>query len=302
MMKIFIPNPAWGRVPLLRQTSQYSGIAEKATYHIRQDELDKCDYALIFDTSVLPSLAHTNKRIKKVFVHMENQSIWSPSADDLVGIDTVVSPYVANTTYSAGLEYLRWFPCVPWFYGISFATNLGLLHQPLSTRLELDEMRSMRPPKKKKILSVIISSKQGTPGHKWRKDVATAIKREFRDIVDVYGFGANPVPDKRAALDPYIYSVVIENSASSFYATEKIVDCLIAWTIPIYSGAENIDDLLDVNIPRIPYGCSPDNVVKEVRRIIRRGEWNERVLMKARIKAMDELNIFEALPKILENA
>jgi hypothetical protein len=245
-------------------------------------------------------LHRSTLKLKTVFVHMENSTIWSPSAQDLQGIDIIVSPYKMSDTADAGLRHIRWFPCVPWFYGISFSSSAGLLHKPLASRMELDKMRCMLPPQKTKLLSIIVSGKQGTHGHMWRTVVANALKAEFNDLVDVYGFGSNPISDKRTALDPYIFSLVIENSDSPFYATEKIVDCLIAWTIPIYSGSGNVDDLLCADIPRIPFGCSPDAAVSLVKQIIRYMHWSDNALATARTKAMTELNIFDALPLLLE--
>lgn len=301
-MKIFLQKPSWGRVSLLRQTSQYSGITKKADYHLRKEMLPECDYILALEPVDRLALANANRNTKIVFVQMENRNIWAPSEDDLSSIDLVISPYSESIIGRSKTKHIQWFPCVPWFYGISFSTRTGLLHEPLASRIELDEMLNMKPAKKPKLLSVIVSGKEGMPGHKWRKEIATAIKGEFGSLVDIYGFGNNPIADKRMALDPYAYSVVIENSMDSFYATEKIVDCLIAWTIPIYSGSESIDDLLGVSVPRIPYGCSPDRAVAEIKRIIQRSDWSEPIIKSARAKAMHELNIFEALPNILRKS
>jgi hypothetical protein len=41
---------------------------------------------------------------------------------------------------------------------------------------------------------------------------------------------------------PYQYSVCIENSSHENYFTEKITDCILNKTIPIYYGCSNIDD------------------------------------------------------------
>ena len=52
-------------------------------------------------------------------------------------------------------------------------------------------------------------------------------------------------PDKRITLGSYKFSFCFENIAShDDYLTEKIFDCLLAKTIPIYYGAPNIGDLI----------------------------------------------------------
>jgi len=297
-MKIFLQNALWGRVSLLRQTSQYSGTTANADYFIRKEMKSCCDYALILDPRERSELIGISTQTKVVFVQMENREIWEPSSRDLEGIDIVISPYMKDPSRNADIHYIKYFPCVPWFYGIMFATDKGLIHQPLKSRLELDEMRCIEP-KKSKLLSVIVSGKSGTVGHKWRRDVAVAIKGAFGELVDIFGFGENPVADKRTALDPYMYSLVIENSLDSYYVTEKVVDCLIAKTIPIYSGAYELDILLETMIPRIQYGCSPEKAVADVKRIIWNTTMSDTELRHARTKALNSLNIFDALPELL---
>ena len=55
------------------------------------------------------------------------------------------------------------------------------------------------------------------------------------------------------------------------YITEKIVDCLTGWATPIYSGANNIDEFLGGDIPKIPFGCSPKIAIEATKKIIARG-------------------------------
>jgi hypothetical protein len=48
--------------------------------------------------------------------------------------------------------------------------------------------------------------------------------------------------DKIDSFRPYQYSVCIENSSRENYFTEKITDCILNKTIPIYWGCSNIGD------------------------------------------------------------
>ena len=64
--------------------------------------------------------------------------------------------------------------------------------------------------------------------------------------------GHNPLlgPDflgggKNCLFDDFQFSIVIENSQQENYFTEKIIDCLITKTIPIYWGCPNISDFFD---------------------------------------------------------
>ncbi len=62
---------------------------------------------------------------------------------------------------------------------------------------------------------------------------------------------------KNNALEAYDYSIAMENSAQPNYWTEKISDCYLTWTMPIYWGCPNIHEffpeesykILDINDP-----------------------------------------------------
>jgi hypothetical protein len=50
---------------------------------------------------------------------------------------------------------------------------------------------------------------------------------------------------KKHMFETYQYSVVIENDRHSNYFTEKLIDCLLMKTIPIYYGCTNVADYFD---------------------------------------------------------
>lgn len=89
---------------------------------------------------------------------------------------------------------------------------------------------------KNKLVSMITSSKQITEEQKFRVEFA----KRNEEVVDVYGSIKNPLPSKDPALNPYMFSVAIENDIFDTYFTEKILDCFSSSTIPIYRGTGNI--------------------------------------------------------------
>lgn len=98
---------------------------------------------------------------------------------------------------------------------------------------------------KDKLLSIIASNKKDTTGQKLRHDVIKAIRNKID--IDLFGGltshgGYNPIEDKSEGLGPYMFSLVIENAKSPHYFSEKIVDCLLCGTIPIYWGADQIGE------------------------------------------------------------
>ena len=63
----------------------------------------------------------------------------------------------------------------------------------------------------------------------------------------IQDYGNNPLlGDSKAPLfETYQYAFITENSRAANYFTEKLVDCLLMKTIPIYYGAPNIGSFFD---------------------------------------------------------
>jgi hypothetical protein len=94
--------------------------------------------------------------------------------------------------------------------------------------------------------SIISSGKTDLVGHKLRHQVIAWLRLRDYDI-DVLGRGYKPFEHKQEGLLPYTYSVIIENVQEPDYFTEKLLDCLICGTIPIYWGASNISHYFNVD-------------------------------------------------------
>jgi hypothetical protein len=95
---------------------------------------------------------------------------------------------------------------------------------------------------KSKNVSIIASSKTWAPGHRFRQEVIAQYGNQFDFIC---GHGRNFVPDKIDALRDYRYSVAIENSSVNRYFTDKITDCFLAGTVPIFWGCPKIGEIFD---------------------------------------------------------
>lgn len=99
---------------------------------------------------------------------------------------------------------------------------------------------SLQYQKKIKNISMICSEKKETKYHIIRNYIATQLKSNKN--VDCFGrfSGGQYLPFKANALKDYRFHIVIENDIKPFYFTEKIMDCFISMTIPIYLGATKI--------------------------------------------------------------
>ena len=99
---------------------------------------------------------------------------------------------------------------------------------------------------KSKIVSCIFSWKNWNPYHNMRFRVFDRFKDT--QLVDFYGSGCGKdLEFKIDGLKDYMFSIVIENSIESDYFTEKLLDCFLSGTIPIYVGTKNTENYFDTN-------------------------------------------------------
>jgi len=92
--------------------------------------------------------------------------------------------------------------------------------------------------KKTKLVSMINSGKRMCAGHLVRNKIMS----KFKDKVDLFGLIYNPIERKETGLNDYMFSIALENAQYKTYITEKILDCFVTGTIPIYLGAPDIGD------------------------------------------------------------
>lgn len=108
--------------------------------------------------------------------------------------------------------------------------------------------------KKRFATSYLTSSKTMCKGHHLRHEVYDVLPSNVGDLEitkymsDCGGShpGRKPILEcKRPLLYPYQYSIVMENGRYPNWITEKLIDCLLSRTIPIYWGAPNVGEYFD---------------------------------------------------------
>jgi hypothetical protein len=96
---------------------------------------------------------------------------------------------------------------------------------------------------KTKLVSLISSSKNFGPGHEYRLDWV----RKLKNKVDIFGRDIRTINRKEEALCDYMFSVTIENDQYETYWTEKILDCFVSGTIPVYHGAPDVGNYFNMD-------------------------------------------------------
>jgi len=97
---------------------------------------------------------------------------------------------------------------------------------------------------KTKGISIIASPKRDTTGHRLRHAVIDWAK-DAHVSLEAFGAQYQTLDDKRDAHEPFRFSVVVENSRTSNYFTEKLIDSFVCLSLPIYWGTPDIANYFD---------------------------------------------------------
>jgi hypothetical protein len=172
---------------------------------------------------------------KTVFIPGEPQTIKGFGTPFINQFDFLMS-------FRKDLNHPRYYPgqipCLTlWRVGLD--ETLERDNKPRTIR-SVEEILST-PISKSRFMSMIVSNKPGTPLQRARLKLAKTLSENCPGLVDIYGRGIRDIKDKAEALDPYLFSIAIENSYIPNYITEKLTDCFVTGTVPLYSGCPNAD-------------------------------------------------------------
>jgi Uncharacterized conserved protein len=162
-----------------------------------------------------------------------------------------------------------------------------------------DDLRMHEVPQKTSSLSAIASTKDHIAGHRRRNRFIDILQKEIKDV-EIFGAGrSSELADKWDGLAPYRYSIAIENTSKPDYWTEKVADCFMTYTVPIYFGATNLDEYF----PRksfiwIPV-CEPETAIEKILQVLRNDDWSERLqaVIEARNLVFESYSLFGQLSR-----
>ncbi len=151
------------------------------------------------------------------------------------------------------------------------------------------------------LVSVICSNKNITPDHIARQRFVHRLREHFGDHLEVFGRGYRDIGDKWDAIAPYKYHIVLENDSVPHYFSEKLTDCFLAQSYPIYYGCPNIaeyfpsESLTTIDIHQ------PGQSIATIARILQSdiASQNRPVLAHARDLVLDQYNFFSVIRQFL---
>jgi hypothetical protein len=123
---------------------------------------------------------------------------------------------------------------LPWLVGLSWKQG--------RFTLGYDAFKALARPDKLNRVSVVCSTTAQTAGQKRRLKFLRALKEQLGDDLVVFGKGFQLVDDKLEGILPYRFHLVLENSQSPHYWTEKLADAYLGWAYPFYVGCPNVGD------------------------------------------------------------
>lgn len=153
---------------------------------------------------------------------------------------------------------------------------------------------------KPKKLSWVCSNESSLQGHLYRLKFLERLKDRVR--FDHFGRGFNPIADKWDALAPYRYSLAFENFQSNYYFTEKLTDCFVSETMPIYFGSKLITEFFPAD-SLVNLDPEDPDVFKIIKDVSNSNLWqkNRDAVLEAKRLVLDEYNLFARLAKFMKN-
>lgn len=179
----------------------------------------------------------------------------------------------------------KWLPTARWH---STPPLVGWHHG-----LDYDSLVKAPVPAKSANCSWVTSTKTMLPGHQKRMALLATL-RDRATPVEVFGRGIRPIATKQVALDPFRYTLAIENTRIPHYWTEKISDAFLARTVPLYCGCPNVTSYfkpasfiaIDLDDPR---ACA-----EQIEEIIQKPPSSAHLdaVEEARARVLNELQLF----------
>jgi hypothetical protein len=161
-------------------------------------------------------------------------------------------------------------------------------------RFGYDHLSALARPAKENKIAVVCSDAQGTVGQRRRLALLARLKAQFGDRIVHFGKGFTPINDKMDAFLPCRYNLVLENSNSDHYWTEKLSDAYLSWSHPVYVGCGNLEDYFAANsFTRLDVG-DHDGAARIVQGLLAKPETDAEIsaVGKARAQILEQYNPF----------
>jgi hypothetical protein len=276
---------------MLRQTPQGRGLWQEVQFYA-VEPAEPADWLVVVDQPQ-PFIVTSLPKERRILVVTEPAGCrdYPPSFLDHYG--TVISP--APLKGYRGRHVQRQ-TGLPWWLGVGNYFGSDLARVPL-----FEQIAGTPVPPKPLLLSVICSMHNLIPMHKKRIAFVKELKAYFGDALHWYGRGVRPIEDKGEAILPYRYHIVLENNKIDHFWTEKLADCYLGHTFPIYSGCDNLSEYFEraafepVNIE------DSQGAISAIKSVIEKDSWQNGLdaIAKARDQVLFRYNFFNVCAEVV---
>ncbi len=285
---------------LLRQTLDFKGVWNDCRFII-DDNLEKCDWWFVLHrTGLVKSESCLCDPDHVVYVSMEPTEEMSQVSNKFLEQFSHLVICDRNIKHR-NIIYNNW---LTWWVGIVVSKNdKGHVFQP-NAKIDYNQLSSMHPVKKLNKVSIIVSNKDFSEGHKKRIEFVNKITSlPISKYIDVYGHGFNPIPDKWDVIAPYKYHLVLENSVQKDYWSEKLADAFLGFSFPIYYGCPNICDYFSKDSLRIIDIDNIEQSVKILQSVIESDTYDNsmQAINISRNQILNQYNIFNLMSELAIN-
>jgi hypothetical protein len=272
----------WDWPDLMRQTPNQKGIWDGIEFTI--EPIETCDFLVVLNNCMLTD-THVKCPKNNVWAIMQ-EPYEKGFTDWMVEKHECFSKVLTHHLPSDSRKYIPSHPAIPWHVNKTF-----------------DQLISTPKPEKTKNLSWIVGDAMDLPGHIKRWSFLNFIQKDGELDLDLYGKAINYIEDKWDGLAPYRYSLAIENNSGPNCWTEKLADCFLAWSVPIYYGCTNLNDyfpeesFISIDIDQ------PERSLEKIKRIICEDNWEKRIpyLEEARKLVLYRYQLFPYLSKLINS-
>lgn len=285
-IKLTTVCPEW---PFIRQTPGGKGIWGDCQFLINDDSTE-CDWWFVVDDPTRTVSAACDAS-RTVLLTGDPPSIKSYPEGFLAQFATVITCH--DGFRHPGVIHSQ--QALPWLVGWRKENGQNTFSQ------DYDSLKALTEIKKSKELSVAVTGKAITEGHRARLALARALTDALGDRIDVFFFDSGNSYDKWDFMAPYKYHVVMENSSCRDYWSEKLSDCILAGAFPIYYGCPNLSDYFPPESFAAFDVRSPGQAVKVIEGCIRdkRYENSFGSLRAARELVLDKYNLFALIAEFV---
>lgn len=278
----------------------WSNLWKNCQFYWNDDAIQEADYWII--------IGNINNDQESCLCPPENvifMALEPPSITRYDRIADFINQFYRVYLSHENVKHLRAYKCKPalnWWVDAGHPIKTGEeFNNWRGSGLGYDDFKKIQKYNKTKLISVFCSDKIFSPGHKARYNFCKKAKEHFKDRLDWFGSGINEIESKWDGIAPYQYHITIENSRFPDYWTEKLADCYMAGTYPIYSGAPNINEYfdqgslttIDIRYPKLSLAIIEKLIAENTY------EKSQKKILQARDLVMDKYNLFNTIAEIV---